>query len=107
MENQPAMINGSVFVPVRGLFESLGGTVDYSNDIVTVKYGTNVIRMELWKQEATINGITARLPASVQAVRGRTMAPLRFVAQAMGAEVVWDGKNQEVLLSSEKIRDDH
>lgn len=99
MENQSRMINGSVFVPIRGLFESLGGSVNYANNIVTIKYGSNIIKMEVGKKEATINGTSLKLPSPVQIVKGRTMVPLRFVSQAMGAKVVWDGKNREVLLT--------
>lgn len=99
MENQSRMINGSVFVPVRGLFESLGGTVSYANNIVTIKYGSNLIKMEVGKQEAAVNGTSLKLPSPIQVVKGRTMVPLRFVAQTMGAKVVWDSKNREVLLT--------
>ncbi|WP_053376989.1 stalk domain-containing protein [Paenibacillus sp. FJAT-27812] len=98
VEKQPAMVNGSVLIPVRGLFESLGGTVSYANDIVTVKFGAQTIRMEVWKQEATVNGTEVELAEPVQIIRGSTMAPLRFVAESMGASVVWDAKNREVQL---------
>jgi hypothetical protein len=99
VEKQPAMINGSVFIPVRGLFESLGGTVSYANDIVTVKFGAKTIKIKVWKQEATVNGAAVKLPEPVQIFRGSTMAPLRFVAESMGANVVWDAKNREVQLA--------
>lgn len=99
MDAQAAFINGSVFVPVRGLIESLGGTVSYSNDIVKVKYGSHSITMEVWKNQATVDGNVVKLTAPVQIVSGSTMIPLRFVAQALGANVVWDGKNQEVHLT--------
>lgn len=99
MENQSSFINGSVFVPVRGLFETLGGTVNYANDTVTIKYGSTTVKLEVWKKVASINDKTVALSAPAQIVRGSTMVPLRFVAQALGANVVWDGKKQEVLLT--------
>jgi hypothetical protein len=99
MENQSKMINGSVFVPIRGLSESLGGSINYDNNIVTIKYGSNLIKMEVGKKEATINGTSLKLLSPVQIVKGRTMVPLRFISQAMGAKVIWDSKNQEVVLT--------
>ncbi|WP_081417604.1 copper amine oxidase N-terminal domain-containing protein [Paenibacillus sp. Soil522] len=44
-------------------------------------------------------GTRRRSRHPVKIVKGRTMVPLRFVSQAMGAKVVWDGKNREVLLT--------
>ncbi len=42
-----------------------------------------------------------------QIIEGRTMIPARYLAEALGAKVEWDEKNQTVIVFSEKYRQLH
>lgn len=46
-----------------------------------------------------INGNKVETDVSPQIIDGRTMVPIRFVAEAFGAKVDWDGENRNVLIN--------
>lgn len=52
-------------------------------------------------QEKTIkvNGEEIEPDVPAQIIEGRTMVPLRFVAEVLGAEVGWDGKTYTVTIN--------
>jgi len=47
-----------------------------------------------------VKGVTVRTDQSVLIVNGRTMVPVRFVSEALGAKVVWDANSRTVIISS-------
>ena len=101
----PFIDSGRTFVPFRFVGESLGAQVGYTTDasgrVVTVTYklGTTSIILYIGKREATVNGSTVYLDVAPQIIQGRTLIPLRFVTEALGCKVDWDGKKMEVLIT--------
>jgi len=47
-----------------------------------------------------VNGSEIKLDVPPQIINGRTMVPIKWVAEALGAEVEWDGNNRIVKLTS-------
>lgn len=105
----PAMIQGGrALVPVRLVAEALGAEVIWvqkEGQIILAK-GTNVVILTLGSETALVNGYTTPLPDQIpaQVVRyqgaDRTMVPLRFVSEHLGASVNWDQNTQTVLLTA-------
>ncbi len=96
----PQEFNNSVFVPLRGVFEALGATVNYDSTTSTItasKSTTNVI-LQIGSTIASVNGQTQMLSQSARVVNGNTLVPLRFVAQALGAQVSWDESTNTVQI---------
>ena len=78
----------------------MGGTVawDESQQKVTLSVkGTNV---ELWidKNEILVNGQKKEMDVAPTVINGRTMIPVRFAAENLNAEIVWDGDNQKITI---------
>ena len=48
-----------------------------------------------------VNGKNVSVDAPAKLVSGRTLIPLRFLAEYSGAEVIWDGATQTVSITSE------
>jgi thiosulfate/3-mercaptopyruvate sulfurtransferase len=96
----PIMRAGRVLVPFRALFEAFGATVGWVDATATVtgQLGGTTISMVLNRPEATVNGRTVRLDVAPIAVSGRTLVPLRFVAENLGADVRWDEATQSVIV---------
>lgn len=94
----PAEIQGSVLVPLRGVFEALGATVDYDSATrtITANKGTTDIVLQVASTIASVNGQTEMLSQPARTIGGSTMVPLRFVAQALGEEVDWDAPSNTV-----------
>jgi phospholipase C len=71
-------VNGPVFLnPITGLQQTSGLTIDVN--------GTN---------------IGGDIVPFINEATNRTMVPVRFIAQALGATVTWDAANQAVLINT-------
>jgi hypothetical protein len=99
---QPTLESGRTMVPLRGIFESLGAQVNwdaYSRTITATKGDTDV-RLAIGDPRATVNGRVVQLDAPAMILGGSTMVPLRFVSEALGADVKWFEATQTVSITT-------
>ncbi|HZH98311.1 MAG TPA: stalk domain-containing protein, partial [Fimbriimonadaceae bacterium] len=98
----PREMNGRVLVPLRGVFEEMGANVEWNAGTrsVTAIHGDTDVRLRIGDRAATINGRTEMLDVPAMLIAGRTMVPLRFVSEALGADVQWMAQNREVLITT-------
>ena len=101
-DTPPINESGRLLVPMRRIFESLGATVhwDPTNNTATAIRNDRTVRLQIGAREAFINGQAYKLEPPGRIVGGRTLVPLRFVSEAFGAEVKWDGTTQTVTITS-------
>lgn len=87
--------NSRVQVPVRFVSEALGAKVDWNSkaQTVTVSLEGNQIVLTLGKKSYTVNGKTKQMDTVALRKSSRTFVPLRFVSEALGAQVKWDSLN--------------
>lgn len=101
--DQPAVArNGRTLVPLHAIFEALGAEVEWNGvtqTITAVKDNTTV-QMRLNSKTMTKNGQTIALDVSPQAIGGRTMVPVRAIANAFDYNVYWDSANRVVEINS-------
>lgn len=97
----PVNMNGSVLIPARGVFETLGATVGWNEAAqqVTVTKGDKKVVLTLGSDVATVNGQQVTLQQKAQLINGSTMVPVRFVSEALGAKVEWDAENATVVIT--------
>jgi len=89
---------GRVFVPLRGVFERLGASVVYANGIINAQGNGRSISLHIGQTNATVNGQSVAMDVAPFIVGVRTMVPLRFVAQALGATVNWNDSSRTVYI---------
>jgi N-acetylmuramoyl-L-alanine amidase len=79
------------YVPLRFVSEALGAQVDWdgAKKVVIVRKGGTMVRMLVGAGTAQVNGVDVSLDAPARLVGNRTMVPLRFVSEILGAEVDW------------------
>ncbi len=101
----PVIIQGRTMLPVRAIVEALGGTVswDAGRRAVGVTLGAKTLDWDHARSLATVNGASIAIdPANALVVpvivKGRTMLPVRFVAEQLGATVGWAPVTQIVTL---------
>jgi hypothetical protein len=96
------MINNRTMVPLRGIFEAMGATVRWDNatQTVTATKGDTVVVMRIGDTSPTVNGRVVPIDQPGVVVDGRTLAPLRFVAEAFGGTVRWDGATWTASITS-------
>ncbi len=98
----PVQRFGTVLVPLRGVFEKLGATVMYDSATRTIlaNRGATTVSLKLGDAQAMVNGQPQTLSLPAQAVSGTTLVPLRFVSEALGAQVQWNGASRTVIIST-------
>lgn len=99
----PQMINERTMVPLRKIFEAMGATVDWNGDTqtVTATKGDTVVIATINSNILSVNGESKVLDVPPMIVNERTLVPARFVAEAFGATVDWNGDTQTVIISTE------
>ncbi|MBQ7039208.1 MAG: hypothetical protein IJN39_01430, partial [Clostridia bacterium] len=101
--DQPAtIVEGRTLVPLRGIFEGLGASVYWKGETQTVTAikGDTTIILQIGNKTSTKNGTEIELDVPAQIVNSRTLVPVRFVSEALGAEVEWDAENQAVMIQT-------
>ncbi|MCL2415308.1 MAG: stalk domain-containing protein [Defluviitaleaceae bacterium] len=93
MDVIPVIVNNRIMVPVRFLAESLGAEIQWDevNRIVRINLDNQIITM-------TIGEIIEGMDTPAEIINGRTMVPLRFVAESFGAEVRFDADSGSVSI---------
>jgi hypothetical protein len=104
----PVEVNGRVLVPVRGVLESLGADVGWTEATQTVvaNNGRVDIELRIGDHSASVDGQSVALDVPAQVIAGHTMVPLRFLSQALGAEVHWNGQARivEIVTNRKDVR---
>lgn len=98
----PVSKSGATLVPLRGIFESLGAEVKWNQDtqtVTAVKESTTIV-LKIGSKQPTINNSVKPIDVPGQIIKGSTMVPLRFVGEALGADVKWDGTAKKIAISS-------
>jgi len=106
---QPQQIRERVMIPLRGVLEKLGAFVEWqdaTNTVVATK-DDKVIRLPIGSRRATVNGEAVYLDAPAMTVAGRTMVPLRFISESLGARVEWEAPTRTVHIDTTGQRRAH
>ncbi|SKC70497.1 copper amine oxidase N-terminal domain-containing protein [Maledivibacter halophilus] len=89
-------------VPVRFIAEALGAKVDWNGETRTVIIDQDQKHIELaiGAMEAIVNSETVKFDTKAQIYFDRTFVPLRFVSEALGATVGWNGETRTVTIDT-------
>ena len=96
---------GSTLIPLRGLLEEMGATVDWNdeNQTITIKTSMMSITMQVGTKLVDIEkaGQTIRytMTAPPKIKNGRTYIPVRFVSEHLGYNVGWDGETKTITIN--------
>ncbi len=103
----PYIENDRTLVPMRAIFEAVGATVEWDADNRTVyairnKDGeTRLVTLQIDNNTAYANGEAEELDVAALIKDDRTFVPLRFVIEALGEKVEWDGDNYSVVITTD------
>ncbi|MEW6388814.1 MAG: copper amine oxidase N-terminal domain-containing protein, partial [Thermodesulfobacteriota bacterium] len=99
-DQPPVIVNDRTMVPLRAIFQALGAEVNWdgATQTVTATRGDTVIILVIGSPAAFKDGQAVTLDQPALLMGGRTMVPVRFVSEALGAEVNWDDATQTVTI---------
>lgn len=100
-EQDPVIVNDRTLVPMRAIFEKMGAEVEWIDTTRTVnaKRGTTTISLTIDSTTAYKKGQPVKLDVAPTIMNGRTMVPLRFISEALGADVEWVGYIQGIYIT--------
>lgn len=100
-DQPPINVGGRVLVPFRAIFEAFGAEVSWDplTREVSGSQGEGQVLLKIGDVNASVNGkpVLLDVPARIQG--GRTLVPIRFVAEGLNAQVEWDQKSQTVIIT--------
>lgn len=98
----PVTFNDRVLVPMRKIFEALDADIDWNQDDMSVsaqKDGT-LINMQIGSTLFQKDDSKIALDAAPILVNDTTMVPIRAIAEAFGANVVWNSVDKSVVIET-------
>jgi plastocyanin len=98
-DQPPIEQSGRIFVPLRGVFERLGASVVYNNGLINATGNGRNIQLHIGSTAATVNGQPTSLDVAPFLVGARTLVPLRFISESLGANVNYDGNSRTVTVA--------
>jgi uncharacterized repeat protein (TIGR02543 family) len=102
----PDIFSSRTFIPIRIITEVFGGSIawDAAQQKVTVVRNGMTVNLWIGKNAAEIDGKSVSIdtnPAVVPVISyGRTLLPLRFVAESLGLDVQWDGTAHTITITA-------
>ena len=96
----PIIKSSRTYVPLRALMEMMGYSVSWEQSTGTVTCikdsDTVIITPE---GEITVNGETSEIKAAPINFKGSNVVPVRFVSEAVNADVEWDEELRTVKIT--------
>ena len=103
----PQIIEGRTMIPMRKTFEALGADVEWIGDmnLVLATYSSKILAMEIGKDSFKVTDVLEgksefyNLDVKATIVDGRTLIPVRAVAESFGFKVDWNGDTRTVTIT--------
>lgn len=102
LDQPPTIVDGRTMLPFRFVAENLGAEVFWnadSQEVTAAAAGVTVV-LTVGSQTALVNGEPRPINVPPSIVNGRTMVPLRFLADAFGWNLVWDNVKRQVVITA-------
>lgn len=98
----PRMESNRILVPIRKIGEAMGAKVDWNEALrlVTLTLDQKTIKLVIDSQLADVDGHLVQLDVPARTIDGRTLVPLRFVSESLGADVNWDESSRTVTIKT-------
>jgi len=97
-------VSGNIMLPFRAIFHSLGvsdSAIKWNQNSrsIEVRNGNTYLFLVIGNAGALVNEKLLTLNAAPYIENGRTYVPIRFVSEALGADVKWNGTTKTVTIT--------
>ncbi len=89
-------------IELRSVAEAIGAEIGWDGETQTVSLTLEdeTIDIQIGQKKYSLNGSHKDMDTEAVIVDGRTMVPVRVVAEALGAEVGWNAETKTVELTN-------
>lgn len=96
----PVIESGRTLVPLRSICDALKARVSYDDKTktVTAKKGQTTVKLTLGQKVGYKNGKAISLDVPGKILKGRTLVPTRFIAEAFDCQVTWNATSRTVTV---------
>lgn len=95
--------NNRTLIPVRAISEALGHKVKWNSEDRIVSIDDNV-SLTIGKKFVMVDGKKLEVDSAARIKNDRTYVPIRFVSEALGYDVQWEGSTRTVIIK-DKLKD--
>jgi hypothetical protein len=105
LEAAPIILHSRTLLPIRAVVEATGGTIAWeaSTRKVTIVRKDKTLVLWIGKNMAKLNGQSVNIDSDPKVVpiimNGRTLLPLRFVAEELAMDIQWNGATQAITIT--------
>ncbi len=98
----PVIQDNRTFIPVRTVIEAMGGAVEWEADTQTAILAKDdtIIILQIGNKTAFVNENKITLDTEPRVINGRTMLPIRFIAENFGFNVDWNNSTQTIIITN-------
>ncbi|MEX2461937.1 MAG: copper amine oxidase N-terminal domain-containing protein [Paenibacillaceae bacterium] len=98
----PVIESGSTLVQFKPVFEKLGLEIVWDAKTKKVTGSSKDLNIELTigSKNVLVNGTKKQVTVAPKIINGVTMVPLRFIGEASGRDVSWDGRTKTVYVAT-------
>lgn len=102
---QPQLIGGRTMVPLRAIFESLGAVVEWDaqTQTITAYNEAYIVKAAINSNAMTVNNEIKTIDVAPMIINGRTLVPVRFVAEAFNCKVDWSPTDLTVRITTSPL----
>lgn len=93
LDSAPVVQNGTTYVPVRAIFETLGANVSFENTTKTAIISLDGKTVKFRTGES-IDGAPAPI-----IINSRMLVPIRYVSETIGANVIWYPEDKVIQIT--------
>ncbi len=99
----PTIVDDRTLVPLRAIFEKLDAEIiwDEATSTVTGIKDDLTVKLTIGDTRAYVNDREITLDVPAMLISDRTMVPVRFVSESLGAKVTWDELSRTVYIESD------
>jgi len=103
MDVPPVIREGRTLAPLRAIFEALGASVEWdaTTSTITSRRNDRTIILQIDHPTARVNNAPIALSVPPVVIGGRTMVPVRFIAESLGATVTWNEQTRTVIVQTD------
>lgn len=100
-DQQPVLLGGRTMVPIRAIAEAMGWDVQYFGTYVIISNESHVVIMYYNSTSFQVDGVWRYADVAPQIYNNRTLVAVRFLSEALGCQVDWngDGNIAKVLIT--------
>jgi lysozyme len=101
LDTPPVIVSGRTLVPLRPIIEGLGGVITWIPETrsVEVEFNGTTLLLQISNRTAVVDGEAVQMDVPATITNGRTMLPVRFVSEHLGADVQWEELTKTVTIT--------